>query len=228
MRAGVLPGRGGGVGIVAGGGAEVHSDRGHVLRVGDPALVAGNVHLHPGGEEEEGGAEAQAAGPVPAEHPEALGEEHLGGEIAHDARDQGQRQEEPDALGEDGEELIEEDAPGQGAAEAHAVLEHGPHPGHGHHVPGALQLAAAVEEQGQDQQDHPGKGEHQGGPQPLEGEALEVPRLVIEEAHPALGELYRRAQPGREGVEAVEGGIAEDEEAQHRVQQRRHPRWPGS
>ena len=131
---------------------DIHHNVVHLLRSGDPFHHAEQVQETGQTQHQHHGGHGRSALPG-FEHPEGFFQQHLGGKVA-------QHRPEQDTGDEDrqlgpAEESGGEQPQSQSGAEGYAVLENRPYKGHGHHISGGLHMAAAVDIQRDQDQDHP-------------------------------------------------------------------------
>ena len=199
--------------VVGRGGAAREGDGFYLTERRHPRLIAGGVQVQEGAHRHQRHREHAGPLPPPAEDPEGLAQDHLGGEVADEAAGHQEEEQRPDAAGQGAqEEGVEQRAQGQGGAGGHTVLEHRSRPGDRHDVPRALQLPAAVEHQGQDGEGHP----HQSVNQDIE-EALEGPRPLGDGAGGGGIDLAAELEHGGEPAGQVADESGGRDKAEHHL-----------
>ncbi len=182
----VLTGHSGpvGVALIGVGIGQLDLHRGHLALPGYPALHAQPVHLHGPGQHRHHRQEDQAALP-PVEHPKGLLQHHFRHKVAHSPAHQHHQQQGEKVVGDVvlQEDIVQKFAQPQSGKQGHAPAEHRPQPGHGDHIPRPLQLAAAVEGQGQADENQPHNDIDQDIAQADEPGGEDLPRVAVLGGH---------------------------------------------
>ena len=228
----------GGQVIVAAGGVDVHQL--HAVRRGDPPNHAEQVALH--GTAQGRAAQRHRQHPLPGglEHPGRFRQQHgrrvIANSAARDhAQNHGQDRKIPAALEAVPEQGVQQPSAQNGGVGSAAVPEHRLHPAHGHHVPGALAAASAVQQPRQPQQrrtcggiggDEPAvfqrHGDQHTGLIPLTAQSIRHPLgLVGVVGRDLLHEVYHGAEPLHgTGIAAVQAEAeALRQQVHHEVRQ---------